>query len=211
MLISFDPYYTVTSYNNFIQAAKDNNVQFVEYISTITPYYWYIDVPQKYLPVFLKFKKCSKAEERWLVSKLVPLFASEEFALKRRETDRLTNFEKFTSSKVFRTLRHKEYACLFRYKREQELLDISRESGIKIWVLGDTAKGWKLALCFSKYIRNYIHSDMVILEKHSKEEFSKPGEFEVELNIKKLVTEKLKNKYVEYPYYEDGRYFPINK
>lgn len=209
MLITFDPYYTITSYNNFLQAAKDNKLQFTEYISTITPYYWYIDVPEKYLPVFVKYKKCSKAEERWLVAKLVPLFANEEFNLKRRETDKLANFEKFTTPKVFRTLRHKDYACVFRYKREQDLLEISRESGIKIWTVGE-AKGWKLALCFSKYIKNYIPLDFIILEKKSKEEFSKPGEFEVELNYKKFVNDKLKNKYVEYPYYEDGKYYPLS-
>lgn len=210
MYITFDPFYSVDQYNDFIKNAKKNDMKVEEYISIKPPHYWYVKVNKSQLPFFLRYKEATADTTRWLVEKLKPLYPNEEIILKRRPTDSLTDYEKFVSPKIFKKVRTASYACLFRYKNNEELMKITKEMPFKIYVLGKY-RTWNLALCFNKYIRNYVFSSWVLIEKTKDNQFSKPGEFEQHLNYKILVSEKFDNKTIEYPFFKDGVLHPLKR
>lgn len=208
--ITFDNYYTITDYNNFITNLKNNKINFKEFISTKSPYNFYIQIDDKYLPVFLKYNIVPDNTIRYLLEKVQGFYPNEKFYLTRKLSDSPLLFEKYISPKIFQDIKDNEYACVFRYKNKEELYRITRELGIKIWDLG-RQREWNLAFTYNKFIHNYIHLNYIILEKTKSGQFSKPGEFELELNYKKLVKVKLDNKFINYPYYDNGIYYALKK
>lgn len=209
MYITFDDFYSIKEYNSFIENAK-KRTEIQEYISLKPPHHWYIKIKKEHLPLFLRFKIASDSTERFLVQKIKPLYPSEEMQLIRRESTSLKDFERFVSPKIFQKVKHSSYAVLFRYKNKQELIKITKESPVKIYDLGQVGK-WNLAMCFNKYIRNYIFSSWILIEKTKESEFVNPGDFEQYLNYKILVTSKFDNKTFEYPFVKDGVYTTLKR
>jgi hypothetical protein len=210
MYITFDPYYNVTMYNSFVATAKKKGIPIKEYIEVRTPYNWYIQIEEKYLPVFLDYKVASKETENYLLEKLIPLFSNEAYTLTRKLSTLPQSFETFVSPDIFQKIPTASYAVCFRYKNKETLMRYSKELGLKIYLLG-RHRDWNLAFCFNKYIRNYVFTSDVLLEKNKASEFQKPCDFERMLNYKKLVKAKLNNKTMEYPYIDDGVYYPLKK
>ncbi|MDD2505498.1 MAG: hypothetical protein PHF21_04450 [Bacilli bacterium] len=210
MFITFDPYYSVKDYSDFIENSKKLGYKLEEYISLKTPYNWYIKVNKDQLPIFLKYDIASDSTQRFLVEKIKPLYPNEEYMLTRRSTDAKSEFERFVSPKIFQKIKSASYCCLFRYKNKDDLIKITKKLPTIIYDLGNY-KTWNLALCFNKYIRNYIFSSWVLLEKKNESDFSKPGEFEYLLNYKILVDTKFNNKTIEYSYFKDGTYTPLKR
>lgn len=208
--ITFDGLYNINSYNQFIESAIKNKLEFKEYISIKAPYRWYIEIDQKYAPMFLQYSLLPKGDEKWLLEKINGLNPNEQWLLKRKVSSLPQNFEEFVSPYIFRQIPYEPYCVAFKYKNKDELVRYSKELGLKIYVLGKQRE-WNLAFCFNKYIRNYIFKDQILLEKTDPKQFLKAGEFEYTLNFKKLVKIKLSNKTLEYPYYEDGVYHPLIK
>lgn len=208
--ITFDPYYDIIHYNEFIATAKLNKIEFKEFINVKAPYRWYIQIEEKYTPAFLRYNVLPKADDRWLLEKVIPLNPQEEYQVKRKVSSIPQNFQEFTSPYIFRQIIDEPYCVCFKYKNKEELMQISKEWGIKIYILGKHRE-WNLAFTFNKYIRNFIYMDQILLEKKKPLDFSKAGEFEIALNFKKLVKVKFTNKTLEYPYYEDGIYYPLKK
>lgn len=206
--ISFDAYYSRNEYNKFLENIKTNNVEFIEYVLLRPPYHFYFKISEKHLPVFLKYDILPKNMERFLLEKLKPVMPSDEIYLRRKPGDSALKFEKFVSPRIFRKLVTQQYGILFRYSNRSQLLEISRDTGATIWMLGKHRE-WNLAFSFSKYIKGYIPLDWVFVEKKKLTQFNKPGEFEYYLNWKKLVTTKLSNKTIDYPYIKDGQYHPL--
>lgn len=206
--ITFDDNYNITQYNDFITNLKNNKIPFKEYVSVKPPHNFYIGVDEKYLPVFLKYIEAPKSIDRWLVEKVTAFLPSEELFLKRKLSDSPVMFEKFISPKIFQDIQFNDYACIFRYKNKEELIKMTRELGIQVWILGKQRE-WNLAFSYNKFIKNYINLNWILLEKTKPSEYAVPGMFEAELNYKKLVKTKLTNKYINYPYYDNGKYFPL--
>jgi hypothetical protein len=197
-------------YNSFVDVAKSNNINIKEYIEVRPPYRWFVEVAESHLPVFLKYEIATKEMQKFLLEKLVPIYPNEEYNLKRKKSTPPQSFEDFVSPTIFKRIPSEPYALCFRYKNKEQLMRYSKELGIKIWLLG-RHREWFLAFTFNKFIRNYIYTSDVILEKNNIKEFSKPCEFEVDLNFKKLIKVKLNNKVIDYPYIEDGVYHPLKK
>jgi hypothetical protein len=92
----------------------------------------------------------------------------------------------------------------------QELQNITNTLQNKIYLLGTHRSSWKLAFCFDKGVKSFLNKDQIILEKVSNSDYSRPGEFEVKLNLI-MSPDKLKNKVMEYPYWEKGMYYPLQR
>lgn len=208
--ITFDGIYSIKNYNDFVNTAKAKKIELKEFINIRPPYRWYIQIEEKYLPVFLNYAVLPKADEKWLLEKMIPLNPMEEYILTRKVSDLPQDFQNFVSPNIFKDIPSADYCVMFKYKNKDELIKISKEIGIKIYVLG-MHRGWNLAFTFNKYIRNYIYLDQIILEKKKPSDYQKAGEFEYTLNFKKLVKVKLTNKTLDYPYYEDGTWYPLKK
>ena len=208
--ITFDSYYTHTQYNDFIDNLKHNNIIFKEYVCIKSPYQFYIGIDEKYLPVFLKYKIASSTTIQYLLEKIVPFQSSDIYTLTRKTNDNAMSYEKFISPTIFKNIKLHDYACVFRYRNVEELMKITKELGITIWVLGKQ-RVWNLAFTYSKYIKNYIPLNYLLVEKNRSGDYDTPGYFEHQLNYKKLITTKLTNKYIDYPCYDNGKYLPLKK
>jgi hypothetical protein len=204
--ISTDMYYDTNTYNDIIQALKNNKVPYKEFISTKVPYNWYINTDE--LPKFINYDLANSNQERFLVSKVQPLRANEEYVLKRRETDGSSQeaLNKFIYNDVFKNVINK-YALCFRYKSKQELFEITRNIPAKIYLIGTYKNGWKLAITYNKYIKAEISPDYVVLEKDAKE-MNALGEFELMINYLGLKKKDKIIKYTETPYIKGGKYYP---
>lgn len=210
IFMTFDEFYGVKDYNDFIANAVLNKIEFKEYISIKSPYRWYIEIDEKYKPVFLKYSLGAKGDEKWLLEKMMPLNPMEAYVLKRKVGDLPQEFSTFVTPNIFKDIPSLDYCVAFKYRNKEELRKISKEWGLKIYVLG-TYRGWNLAFCTNKYIRNFIYLEQIILEKKKPSDFPKLGDFEQTLNFKKLVKVKFSNKTLDYPYYEDGEWNPLKR
>jgi len=205
--ITIDPYYSVTEYSEAIEALKNNDIEYYEYINVKPPYNWYINTDS--LPVFMNYDIITQNQERFLVQKTTPLFANEEYLLKRRETDGsgLAAVKKFILNDVF--TENIGYALCFRYKSRVELQDITRKLKTRVYLLG-TYKGWKLAITFNKYIKGEIPPDFIVQEKQENE-LNGLGEFELMINYKGLKKKDTIRKYTATAYIDNGKVHPIRK
>jgi hypothetical protein len=210
VLISFDKYYTRLEYNIFLENLTASKVPFKEYVSIKPPYYFYFSIDEAYIPVFLKHDIAPKGTDKYMLERIKAFQQNEIYTLTRKQSDTPNSFEKYVSPIIFRNLKDNDYGCLFRYKNREQLVKITRDLGIKVWDLGKQRE-WNVAFSYNKFIRNYVPLDWILLEKKKPSDFSKPGEFEYEFNYKRLIKTKLTNKFLNYPYYEDGKYFPLKK
>lgn len=208
--ITFDPYYPLSIINQFIESYRNkygkHSLRNKIGISTISPYNWFIRVDnQKNLPIWINYKVASTNEIKNMVHTVIPLLAVEEYRLMRRPGDLPNNFSRFITPECFKGFNNQKYAVIFRMTSDEDLKVISKEIGTTIWKLGKHRGNWKLCLCYDKGIKNYLSQNQIIQEKLSKSDFSSPGSFEVALNLK-LVSDKLHNKVMQYPYWKNGNY-----
>lgn len=209
--ITFDPYYDVNQYNEFIAAAKNNYIEYVEFISIRSPYNWYIQIDIDDVPRFLNYDVMGSNHERFLVNRVRPRYSNEAYKLVRRETDNPKDFERFTSSKPLIEAKDEAYVCFFKVFNKEELLSVSKELGnAKIWKVGDkTERKGYVYMTFNPYIKGLIPQGNILLEKNSKGEYNKAGELEYTLNYKILVNEKLDGKGIELEYFQNGKLYPL--
>ncbi len=192
--ITFDSYYSVDKYNQFLSAAKNNSINYLEYICVRTPYEWYIAIDNKDLPNFLNYDEISATNEKYLVSVLKPRDSSGRVSLLRRETDSPLKIEKFVSPNALKLARTKESVTVFRGFSKTRIIELSRVLGKDknsiIYSLGDSKKG-EIFFTFNPYIRSIISQNNIILEVNSKSDYNKVGEIESFINYNYLRVEKL--------------------
>lgn len=210
--ITFDPYYGVDEFNKFLESAKNNNVKYTKYISIRPPYDWYIKVQDKDIPKWVDYKEATNDEIRYLISMIIPVYPSDEWFLYRREAKAKKDFESYISPKIFKDLKTAKFGMIFRYSNLNELLTISKDLNITIWIIGKTQeKGWNLAFTFNPYVKGLIPLTHVLLEKTNAIQYQNPGEFEQVFNYKILVKEKLENKSFYQQMVKSGKYIPVNR
>jgi len=209
--ITFDDYYDVTAYNEFLTAAKNNKIPYQEYISTRMPFNWYIQIDDKDLPTFVNYEEITSADAKYLTNVLKPRRSNEVPYLLRRQTDSPKKFEKFVSPKVLIDAKDAEYVMFFKSMNKEQVQQFSRDLGdVPIYRFGDkTQRKGFVWFCVNPYIQGIVPDNLVLLEKKSKNEFNNPGELERELNFKVLVTEKISGKGIEMPYFQHGKYYPL--
>jgi len=208
--ITFDE--TISNINEFniiLLALKQHNIPYNIFISTRAPYNWYINMD--YEPLTRFYTLASKPQQRWLVSVITPLNPSESNKLKRRNFDNsLDTIKQFIINDVFNDVIN-NYAVVFKYSSNQELLNLSKNiKDTKIYILGTYKRNIKLALCTNMYALSYISNDKIIVQK-KENEMNKPGEFEAYINYVGLLNRTKILKYFETEYFINGtKVLPAN-
>ena len=191
MFYTLDNYYSVKFYNQTIEALKNNQVKFKEFIDIKSPYNWYFKLTDDLKPIMVNYDELAK--NRFLVQKVQALRPNEEYLLQRREDDGGANIKKYILNDAFKDA--EEYGILFHIKSKDELLRLSKQFPGKIYYIGKYYDNkFRVCLCNNKMIKNYIQPDQILLEKTP--EMKEPGRFESEFNYRVL---KLKDYIVKYP------------
>lgn len=209
--LTFDPYYDIANYNEFIAAAKNNYIEYAEFISIMPPHNWYIQVDIENVPRFLNYDLGTSSVERYLVNRMQPRYQNEAVKLLRRESDTPKDFERFVTPAPLIQAKDEAYVCFFSLMNKEAGLALSKELGnTKIWRLGaKTQRKGYVYMTFNPYVKGLIPASSILMEKTSKGELNKAGELEQQLNYKVLVTEKIEGKGMELEYFQDGKFFPL--
>ena len=206
---TFDENYDIAETNKFIENLKTNKIPYRTYISIKPPHNWYYEVDEKYKPVWLKYEEIQKSMIKYLLQTITPIDITDEKYLRRTPSTPKNDYEKFISPNIFKKAKDKEYCIIFRYKDLKEVQNISKELGIKIHLIGKM-RGYNIALCFNKFVKNFVFQRNILVEKNKKSEYNKVGELEYELSSV-MRFEKLTKKTRKYPYVDGGSYYPLNK
>lgn len=209
--ITFDPYYDIKQYNEFISAAKNNGIDYYEYISVRPPYLWYIKIDMDDVPRFINYDLIDGSQKKFLTNIMKPRYPNEAHKLLRREADNPKDIERFVSPLPLIQARKEEYVCFFKVFNKDELIQTSKALGnAKIWRLGNkTKRKGYVYMTFNPYVKSFINSSNILLEKESKSDMNNVGELEYTLNHKVLVTEKLDGKAIELEYFQNGKFYPL--
>ena len=109
-LYTIDPYTSIVQYNESLQALKNNNIPVKEFISLRAPFYWYLDLP--YAPLLVNYDDLEKETDRYIVSKVKPIRAQDEYLLQRRETNQ-GDIAKYIENTPLKEARESKYALFF--------------------------------------------------------------------------------------------------
>jgi len=207
--ITFDPYYGVDEYNSFLTAAKNNGIEYQEFIYIKPPHNRYIYLKDSDAPKFLNYDIASSSQKQWLVSVIKPRYPNEAYLLRRRDGQDVSYY-KYIIPKDLIDLVKEDYVCVFKGFDHSELKEWSENLGSsRVYKLGKAKrKGYNIYISTNKYIKGFVPESRVLLE-YDKIIPKNQGYIEYELNYKVLVSEKLMNKTYELEYYEDGKRFPL--
>lgn len=201
MFFTIDPYYPSTFYNECLEALKNNKINYNEFISVKSPYNWFLNVDR--YPIMLNYDIPTKQDNKFLVSKVIPLKEGERYLLQRRNDDTSTGILKYIENQPFTESRLSEYSVFFRFGSKEELIKITKEFPDKIWFLGKYFNNTiNVALCNNIMIKNYLKPDQILLEK--KPEHKNPGYFEADFNFKILKQKDFIKKYTETTFVQNG-------
>lgn len=199
-LITIDPFYSISAYNEALQALENNNIEYNEWISIKTGFEFYINLPQK--PIMVNYEPINKNTWERTVAKVQPLTTNDEVLLYRRG-DAVSEVRKYVNNDVFEKALKSDNTIVFDYKNREQLLQLSKSYGT-IYPLGKYLKGAKrLAICFDSSIKNVLAPSDIELEmgKH------KLGELELKINNKVLRRQDKILKWVKTPAYKNGKFF----
>lgn len=213
--ISFDAYYDIDMYNSFKTAARNNKVEFEEFLKVRPPFNRFLYIDDSELPGFLNYDVASASDIKFLVSTVKAVQPNEEYLLRRRE-GRDISYWNYILPKPLVGFQNKPYIMIFKAWDMSELNQWSKELGkTKIYKWGKAEiKSFKIYFCFNPYIKGLIPSTRILMEfgeGTSNPMPSAPGDLEYLLNYKVLVKEKLMNKTFELEYHQDGKKFPLKR
>jgi len=196
---TIDPYTSVIQYNESLEALKNNKINYVEYISTLGPYNWYLSLEKSQYPIMMNYEKMNNTIWKQCVSKVLPLRPNDVYLLYRRGEKK--DIAKYIENDVFKQARNNN-SIVFKIKTKEETLSLSKIYGT-IYPLGVYFNGSiKLAICFNSEIKNSLTSDRILVEMGS----HKPGELEKEINYRALRNQDKIIKYSITPYFKDGKF-----
>lgn len=212
--ITFDEYYGVNEYNSFINAAKNNKINYTEWINIRNPYNWYLEINDNDLPKFLDYDIATPQDERWMVKTILPRFPDEEYRLLRRSTDAPAVIEKFLVNDVFQEVKEKGHISFFRYRNNDELFKISSNIELKdskIYKVDNVKSNWKVAICTNPFVESFIMKEYLLYSESNKNITKNPVELEAYLNYYIIKSDKMKNKYFQTSYVMNGKYYPFKQ
>ena len=192
MFITIDPYYDVERYNESLQALMNNGVKFEEYISTRTPYNWYLKLDTA--PIMMNYDILTKDIKKFLVRKTLPLQTNDEIKLFRRNQ----YFSHYTSNDALSTF--KDYGVFFTLKNSESVIGLSKKIPLKIWYFGRYYNNrYNVYFCNSPLVKTFlVETDTKIKDINS---------LECELNYKIFLGKDFLKKYTETPYYLEGQFY----
>jgi len=221
--ITFDPYYDVSAYNSFKTAAKNNGIEFEEFLRIRPPYRRYIKLKDKRdLPSFVNYDFATGNDTRWLVSCIKPVQPDEAYRLRRRDGQDISYFN-YIMQEPMKNAHKEEYMMVFRGFGFSQIQDVSARLGadIKIYKWGKAKKkGYDIYYCFNPYIKGVVEFKDVLMEygKEANSGLKKDqtvpkiqGDIEYNLNHYVLIGEKLENKTLKAEFWQNGRIHPLKK
>ena len=213
--ISFDDYYGVDEYNSFITAAKNNDVEFEEFVRVRPPYNRFLYIEEKHLPKFVNYDYATASDEKFLVSTTKAIYPNEAYLLRRRDGEDIS-FYKYITPKPMKNAHKEEHFIAFKGYSPAYIAEISKKLGkAKIYKWGKAdKKGYEIWFTYNPYIRGIIDKSITLMDfgkGTSKNVPQNPGEIEYLLNYKVLVSEKLMNKSYLLEYFSDGKRYPLKR
>lgn len=199
-LITIDTFYSISQYNEALQALENNGISYNEWISLKTGYNFYLNLPQK--PIMVNYEVIDKNTWQRTVSKVQPLTTTDEVLLYRRG-DVIANVKRYVNNDVFDKALESSNTIVFNYKNREQLLQLSNSYG-PIYPLGKYLRGAKrLAVCFNINIKNVL-SPIDIEAEIGEHKF---GELEIIINNVVLRRQDKIIKWSRTPYYNKGQFF----
>lgn len=206
--VTLDPYYNNQFYNEAKEALKNNKIDFKEFISIKPPFNFYFGLDDSLSPLMVNYDEANKSDEKWLINKVIPVRAVDEYILLRRESDSSANsIKKFIYNEPLKFAAKSNYACFFNIKSRNQVIEISKLYPFKIWYLGKYYYNrYKIGLALEDIIKNFVPEEDILLEKNDGE-FNEIGRFEAALNYRVFLQKERLIKYSMTPYIENGQYF----
>ena len=203
MLISIDDYYDIDFYNDALMALEENGVQYSEHIlfqnSSIPKYC--LNLPSA--PLMVHYNSLLPEEEKYLVSKVIPIDANSSVELYRKHGD----FGKGIRKEIYLNdafLSIENYAAFINISSKEEALKLSKDIPLKIWYLGKYFNKYKVCLITSDYFIPALKESQILLEKTEKMSIVR---FEQEFNFNVLHRKDRLIKYSKTPYFEGGIFY----
>lgn len=203
MLVSIDKYYGAEFYNRCLEALTNNGVPVREFINPMT-YKWFLDVPTP--PVMLNYDAIQENEKRFLLSKTIPVYGSDQYRLYRRTSDYghinpvMIRADYMTSDS--------QYACFFNVRNRDSLFSLSEALNTKIFYLGKYYNNkYRIAVCLEPSVRALIGPTDVLYEKSVSATWAQT---EYMINQKVFVMRDFLMKFTRTPYFEKHRFVAPN-
>jgi len=197
-LITIDPYYSIKDYNEALNALDNNKISYDEWISTIAPYNFFLNLNGE-KPIMMNYDKPTKTDWIKLVSKVKGLVPTDQVLLFRRG-DKQTAAKQYINNDVFNLALKADITIVFQYDNKEQLARLSKSYG-RIYPIGKYINGSKrLAICFDANIKNTLTPNSLLLENSS----NKLGALESEINYKVLRNRDKIIKWVKTPYWING-------
>lgn len=225
-LYTIDPYTTIVQYNEALQALRNNLIPVKEFVSLRAPYHWYLDLP--YAPLLVNYDAIEKGQLRYVVTKVKPIRAQDEYLLQRRESN-ANDLWKYVENQPLKEAREAKYALFFNAASFESLKNISKNiPGAKIYYFGKFRDNkFRIALCTHPLIKSFANANSFLIEKDNTSkgfrklggaegtqgnqgnDYRKVGFFEADLNYRIFKQKDYLVKYSETPYFLDGEYYPV--
>lgn len=203
-IFTIDPFTSISQYNEALHALENNKIGYREWISTFTPYDFYLSTNGGEKPIMVNYDTIGRTEWIKVVSKVQPLTTNDVYLLYRRP-DKQKNIDLYINNDVFRKAK-KSNNIVFDYKNKEQLGSLSKSYG-PIYPLGHYMNGrHKLAISFNKNIKNVLMPSDILLEIGS----HKDGELEVQINYKIFRNQDKLEKWSKTPYFDNGKFHPIS-
>lgn len=207
MFISIDDYYDIDFYNDALMALEENGVQYSEHIlfqnSSIPKYY--LNLPSA--PLMVHYNSLLPEDEKYLVSKVIPIDANSSVELYRKQGD----FGKGIRKEIYLNdafLSIENYAAFINISSKEEALKLSKDIPLRIWYLGKYFNKYKVCLITSDYFIPALKESQILLEKTEKMSIVR---FEQEFNFSVLHRKDRLIKYSKTPYFEGGIFYKPKK
>jgi len=205
-LFTIDNYYSISQYNESLNALENNGVEYTEYINVLSPYNFFLLLDGGQKPIMMNYDTINGNEWRWCVQKVKPVKQNDEVKL-YRITNKQSNIRDYINNDVFDYALSQDYVIIFNYINKEQLFSLSKPYGL-IFPLGKYINGSiRLAMAFDRNIKNGIPVGDVLLEKQGKQ---KLGHLEAEINYKILRNQEKIMKWSMTPRFKDGKFIPTN-
>jgi len=222
--ITFDSYYGVDEYNSFKTAARNNGIEYEEFLRIRPPYKRFLKIKDKKdLPSFINYDFATSSDKRWLVSTVKAVQPNEEYLLRRRDGKDISYWNYILPKPLLDATKEK-YMMVFRASSTAEIRTISKQLGDhKIYKWGKSKlKKYNIYYTFTPYIRGLVYASNQLMEfgEESKSSVAQvreskipdvKGDIEYYLNHFVLIKEKLEDKTLEAEYWENGNIHPLKR
>jgi len=198
-MITIDEYYDIPLYIEALQALRNNRIEYKEYISTKSPFNWYIDMDQN--PVMINYDVLPNNQQKFLLNKVEPATPTEKYIYERKEQfDGVKALKHYSMNKPLEIAEKSDYACFFAARNRVQLQELSKNLGTIYYFGKYYGNKYRIALCTNKMIKNFVNVDEILVTKTSS-----VTQMELDLNFKIFRLNDRLRKFTEQPTFKNGK------